>query len=108
MPRVLQSAHRIFEIPGYSHPNPEVKMRSLHPPTGLQDLDTLNDSMVALLSPKYWRLHRYQPYAEAVKHDAVITYGLSDHYAWSQGGFPNAKPWLDWDYYEEYILAVMQ
>lgn len=71
---------------------------------GLQDQDTLSDSMVAFLNPRYWRLYKFESYAEAVAHNALITFGTCDHYAWYKGGWEYAKPWLDWDEYEEYLL----
>jgi len=63
----------------------------------------LNDSLVALLRPQNWRLYKFVTYDFVRPFDAEITYGLSNHYAWSQGGFPEAKPWLDWEGYEDYI-----
>jgi len=82
----------------------EIRHGFLH---GLQNDDTLSDSMTAFLKPRNWRLYKTESYAEAAGHNATITYGTSNHYAWSQGGFPEAKPWLDWDYYEEYVLYVL-
>jgi len=67
-----------------------------------------NESLVALLKPREWRLYKAPSYALAQLHQANITYGLSDHYAWSQGGFPYAEPWTDWSEYEAYILYNLQ
>ena len=67
-----------------------------------------NDSLIEALKPEEWRLYKYYSYQLAKQNNANITYGLSDHYAWYKGGFPNADPWNNWTEYEEYILYVMQ
>jgi len=67
-----------------------------------------NATLVSNLKPKNWRLYKFNSYLLAQQHGANITYGLSDHYAYSQGGYPEADPWENWSYYESYILAVMQ
>ncbi len=67
-----------------------------------------NDSLIEALKPEEWRLYKYYSYELATQNYANITYGLSDHYAWYKGGFPNADPWNNWTEYEEYILYVMQ
>jgi hypothetical protein len=67
-----------------------------------------NDSLIEALNPEEWRLYKYHSYELAKQNYANITYGLSDHYAWYKGGFPNADPWNNWTEYEEYILYVMQ
>jgi hypothetical protein len=67
-----------------------------------------NDSLIEALKPEEWRLYKYNSYELAKQNYANITYGLSDHYAWYKGGFPNADPWNNWTEYEEFILYVMQ
>jgi hypothetical protein len=67
-----------------------------------------NDSLIEALNPEEWRLYKYQSYELAKQNYANITYGLSDHYAWYKGGFPNADPWNNWTEYEDFILYVMQ
>jgi hypothetical protein len=68
----------------------------------------LNETLINALKPEEWRLYKANSYAIATRHNANITYGLSDHYGWNQGGFPNANPWENWSYYETFILYVMQ
>lgn len=68
----------------------------------------INKTLVDALNPEEWRLYKFNSYVLAERHNANITYGLSNHYAWSQGGFPEASPWENWTYYEEYILYNMQ
>jgi hypothetical protein len=67
-----------------------------------------SESLVAALKPKEWRLYKARSYELAELHQANITYGLSNHYAWSQGGFPYAEPWEDWSGYEAYMLLNLQ
>jgi len=67
-----------------------------------------NESLIEVLNPEEWRLYKYHSYELATQYYSNITYGLSDHYAWYKGGFPNADPWNNWTEYEEYILYVMQ
>ncbi len=67
-----------------------------------------NDSLIEALKSEEWRLYKYYSYELAQQNYADITYGLSDHYAWYKGGFPNADPWNNWTEYEDYILYVMQ
>jgi len=68
----------------------------------------INETLLEKLKPEEWKLYKANSYVLAKRHNANITYGLSDHYAWSQGGFPEANPWENWSYYEEYILYNMQ
>jgi hypothetical protein len=68
----------------------------------------INETLVNALNPEEWRLYKANSYALAERHQANITYGLSNHYAWNQGGFPEADPWENWTYYEEFILYNMQ
>jgi len=75
---------------------------------GIDETDTLSDSMISFLKPRFWRLFKVQTYEEAIPHGSSITFGPSNHYAWHKGGWENAKPWLDWDEYEAYILYVIQ
>jgi hypothetical protein len=67
-----------------------------------------NSSLVSKLKSQNWKLYKYNSYQIAQQHGSNITYGLADHYAWSQGGFPDASPWENWSYYENYILMIMQ
>lgn len=75
---------------------------------GLQGQDTLSDSMIAFLKPHHWRLSKGDAYLRARTHGAQITFVLSDSYAFFKGGYPNAKPWLDWEEYEQYTMALLQ
>jgi len=68
----------------------------------------INETLIDALNPEEWRLYKINSYILAERHNANITYGLSNYYAWSQGGFPEANPWENWTYYEEYILYNMQ
>lgn len=75
---------------------------------GLDVDNSLCDSLVGLLRPRFWRGYKLETYSEAASNDAIITFGPSNHYAWWKGGWKNAKPWLDWDEYESYLLSVIQ
>lgn len=68
----------------------------------------INETLTDALKPEEWRLYKANSYAIAERHNANITYGLSNHYAWNQGGFPEANPWENWTYYEQFILYNMQ
>jgi len=71
---------------------------------GIETGGYLDDSLVAALKPTNWRLYKFSTLDFARHFNPRITYGLSNHYAWSQGGFPYARPWENWQEYEDYIL----
>ena len=71
---------------------------------GIESGGYLEDSLVAMLKPTNWRLYKFATLDYARRFNPRITYGLSNHYAWSHGGFPYARPWEDWEEYEDYIL----
>jgi len=75
---------------------------------GKDEQGNLDPEAVETLSPHSWRLCKAATYNVAVLFPVRITYDLSFSYAWSQGGYPNAKPWLDWQGYEDYISAQVQ
>lgn len=83
----------------------ELRAGFLH---GWQDPDPLNDSMVALLKPRQWRLYKYYNYETARDFNAAITFNISDSYAFSEGGYPVANPWDDWAGYEAFIRAYIE
>jgi len=55
-----------------------------------------DEEMIAALDPDEWRLYKYQTYSLAQNFPVSITYETSEHYVWSQGGYPYANPWEDW------------
>jgi hypothetical protein len=75
---------------------------------GKDNEGNLDPTAVETLSPRSWRLSKAATYNIAESFPVSITFVLSDSYAWSQGGYPNAKPWLDWDGYEDYVRGQLQ
>ncbi len=75
---------------------------------GKDEQGSLEPAAVETLSPGSWRLSKYVTYVVAEQFPVSITFNLSDSYAWSQGGYPNAKPWLDWEEYEDHIISLLQ
>ena len=67
-----------------------------------------DESMIAALEPEEWRLYKFQSYELAQNFPVSITYETYEHYVWSQGGYPYANPWEDWDEYEAYVLYDLQ
>ncbi|MBD3232630.1 MAG: T9SS type A sorting domain-containing protein [candidate division Zixibacteria bacterium] len=74
---------------------------------GIESGEYLEDSLVALLKPLNWRLYKFATLDYARRFNPKITYGISNHYAWSHGGFPYAHPWEDWEEYENFILEEL-
>jgi len=69
---------------------------------GKDSQGNLDPAAVETLSPRSWRLSKAATYNVAKLFPVSVTFVLSDSYAWSQGGYPNAEPWLDWEGYEDF------
>lgn len=75
---------------------------------GKDSQGNLDPAAVATLSPQSWRLSKAATYNVAKLFPVSVTFVLSDSYAWSQGGYPSARPWLDWDGYEDFTRNQVQ
>ncbi len=71
-------------------------------------IGSLDTNRVAALKPRHWRLAHEFTFQEARRHGASVTWILSDGYANAVGGYPNAKPWLNWTGYENFLRAYLQ
>jgi len=75
---------------------------------GKDNQGNLDPAAVETLSPQSWRLSKASTYNVAKLFPVSITFVLSDSYAWSQGGYSSARPWLDWEGYEDYTRNQVQ
>jgi hypothetical protein len=85
-------------------PMPMTAMGFLH---GMDEFGDLDHEAVATLDPAHWRLNKFINYEFVTHHESSLTYILSDSYAWQQGGYPNARPWEDWEGWEQYIREMV-
>ncbi|MCP4633128.1 MAG: T9SS type A sorting domain-containing protein [candidate division Zixibacteria bacterium] len=74
---------------------------------GVENGETFDDSLIAKLKPLHWRIAKFYTLERALPFNPRITYETSFIYAWNHGGPPNARPWEDWEGYEQFILNVM-